>query len=566
MQIDVSIEALHYFLQPGVIINKIFYFKNILAKGVPTYFRDEIYRRRMEDSKQEIDDIEIDKIIAVITGIWTEKGFKLEKDKYKAQMSAVNDALLFASLSYYPNILTLGHCDSQLSLLLNEEKNFFLEYYRNVLIPTLLDFKPDLIGISYNYTQQIYPGMSLSAEIHKAGIDVPIVAGGSLISQLGDELAAGDADEAMVSYTDLMQEYSSANLLAALLDSCGIRGEGEGPLLELCKRTAERKSYNDIPNLIYRNKKNKTIRINKKGPLLPVRDIPVIKLDGLPIGKKYLTPIPLAPLLSSRGCYWNKCTFCNHAAIIDSCFRELPRETVVQTLALYKEKYGIELALFCDEGMSPSMLKGLSKELSQLNLEINFGTMIRIEKGLLNLIAPASQSGCVYLAFGLESAVPRVVSLMNKGYTHDTAVAILEECSRNEIFVQYFVMFGFPTERYEEARQTIRFLEKHQDKIGFIRATPWGLTKNCYIAENLHDFGIIARTDLPVSGDPGSYILKEGINIDQSRQLAAGLLKNPLLREKCGNIYCKNEEFMLLHYLCSTGPTAEETDRVTMFI
>jgi radical SAM superfamily enzyme YgiQ (UPF0313 family) len=348
-------------------------------------------------------------------------------------------------------------------------------------------------------------------------------------------------------------------MLSAILPDFGVYGEGERPLLEVVRRLGEKRDWNDIPGLVIRDGK-KTLRFNDPHPPLPGTMLPPIDLRGFPLGRKYLSPVPIAPAMTSRGCYWNRCGFCDHATLIDSRFRELSVGSVLDTLRSYVSRHDIRFAFFCDEGVSPAMLKRLSDEIPGSGVEISFGSMARLEKGLEQLIRPASDAGLSFLSFGLESGCRRIVSLMDKGYDLDTAASILDRCAENGVLVELHIMFGFPTEERREAEETISFLEQYQDKIFCLRANPWYLTLGSPVGRDPERYGIIPVGEKPVSIDPSTYRLARGISHEEAAGYVNVLRRHPVIGKKMISSY-RTEDYFLVEAFCSRHGLAGETKK-----
>lgn len=328
-------------------------------------------------------------------------------------------------------------------------------------------------------------------------------------------------------------------------NSFGIYGEGETSMLELCSKIEKKSSFMDISGLVYLDKK-KVIHFNDPVCQVDFKNYPVLTLDKLPVNKKYLTPVPIAPIHSSRGCYWKKCAFCDHAEVLSSNFREMSIDIMIQSIKNYKNKYGIKYFFFCDESMPPSMLKKLSKNLISSGINIQFGTMIRIEKSLEKIIPLASRAGLKFLSFGMESACDRVINKTDKGFNMEVANNIFNLCYDNKVLLHLNIIFSFPTESHSEAKKTMNFLINNAEKILCIRANNWMLTPGSLIRKNPARFGIEIKNHQDLL-NPSSYI-QGGINGKEAWNYIIELYKH----EKLSKLMIANgkiEEFHLLRHL-----------------
>ncbi len=534
LALDISIDFLHYALNPDSLAQR-FVLSQKAARAILRHDNgpdtDLTARlRRLAAS--------YDPILAFFRDAWTLDGWTPGglRDCTKS-VDAITDALFFLALPDREVTIGLDVKTSLRSFALrgisrrwkwNDHGSLFpggallAEYCRTRVLPALERFKPDLLGLSISYTAQAQTACEMLQSL-AAGGRTPIVVGGSFFHYLWDHrkvtLAPDDAS------------YSN---VAAFLHPYGVLGEGERPLLELCRRLEKKKPPNDVAGLFYHD--GPRVRLNEPGPPLHPDELPLIDLARLRMGK-YLSPIRIAPLMTSRGCYWRRCAFCEHAEVIQSAWRESDPEVVCENIERYRNGHGVEFVMFCDESTSPKMLQSLIRLLPARRLGIEFATMARFEKAIAPMIGALSRAGCRFLSLGLESASQRVLNLMDKGITVDDAEAILTGCKQHGVMTEVFVMFGFPGETISEAAETLQFLEKHADSIYVLRAT------SCVIRPN-SPMGRDLRRCPSANGRPMSASF--------ARALALELSRNPALAGKVINGWgddLRHEEFHIIRHL-----------------
>jgi len=545
--IDANIDAMHYVLNPERCRQFAGPALSAVAKGLSDDVRRGLAPGRIinaDDEVSPLDEARARGVLGRLEDLRTDEGFTLSREHFASELAVVNDALNLASFRMYPHTLTVWGKNPGVTLWNSREHNPYLAYYRDELLPKLEDLSPDAIGISLSYSSQLFYSLFLIDLLRRSGVRTPIVVGGSYFTYLCKVICSEEETE--IPFPETARSIPDARIVGALLGffgpasggkmaavdalTVGVRGEGEGPLLAICERLPRGASALDVPNLVYIDSARGALVFNKTGAPLPGAQLPEMDLTGLGVGTRYLSPIPAAPILSSRGCCWDKCAFCSFAQTLDSRFREPPVDVVAGTMESYSKKFGVELAFFCDESMSPSMLKGLTAALTERGLVLNFGTMCRIEKAFLPLIGPAAERGLKSLGFGLESACERVVSLMNKGYRRDVAEALLDECARYGVDVLYYVMFGFPTETPEEADQTIGFLDRFHDRIYAIEPSVWLLSPGSYIMSHPEEFGVVPNPGHRLGMDPATYTLKDGMDRRGALQCVGRLKAHPRLK------------------------------------
>ncbi len=553
---DVSIDFFHYCLNPDLLSKHYPLSKKIAQKLMQKNYSNNSGKHSYYAQLAECMN-NLDYILAFLRTVWTMEGFNFERaGDFADAVDIINKAIFFLFLPYrnftftldvkvaprswYPNKLSVSKKWDR-NMMIFRKTNPLIQYYTSVLISALHSNKPDLIGISFSYSAQAQNGFFMIRSILKH-LHVPIVVGGSFFYYLCE-----------IKQDEITSNHPSYSRIAPFLHPFGILGEGEEPLLQLCKRLEAKQPPSNIAGLFYHDKD--TIYFHKEAPPLHGKKLPLIELNQFPIGKKYFTPLRIAPLMTSRGCYWNRCAFCDHANVIQNRWREIEPETLLKNLRIYKEKYGIEFVLFCDESMSPRMLKKLCDLKIKTRLDIGFGSMVRLEKRLLSLIEPISRAGCKFLSFGLESGCQRIVNLMEKGFVIENAQKILEKCKRHNIMVELFIMFGFPTEKISEAVETINFLELNHDKIHVFRANPWVLRPNSPVGKNPQLFGIESLIDSQIkSPGPYSHRPEDGISHGLANGLINELKRNKKLTDKMIKSVdedFKHEEYYIIKYLCN---------------
>jgi radical SAM superfamily enzyme YgiQ (UPF0313 family) len=240
--------------------------------------------------------------------------------------------------------------------------------------------------------------------------------------------------------------------------------EGEHALVWLVEALDGKRKLSEVPNLIFRDETGE-VRVNELYQE-KVTDLPPPDFDGIP-WDKYFSPEKLVPYLGTRGCYWGKCTFCDHGAGYIDQFRAKHAAQIVEELAHLKKKYNAKHFLFTDESFPPALFIKLPPLMVEAGLDIFWTTLIRFESSLLapEIWDKAAEAGCRSLYFGLESANERIIKLVKKDTKIDAAIKNLSEAKRVGIWSHVMAFYGFPGETEEEAGDTRRFLLAQQDKI-----------------------------------------------------------------------------------------------------
>ena len=546
--IDANIGAMHWTVEPGRFWSYVEPILPALRKGLPRQVTEHVRADRVVAEGHDpgpLDEARAEAVRDALETIWTPEGFAVTKEEFLTQLSVLDDALILASLRMFPNHLNVWNDYRSVVSGKGQQHSPYLHYCRDVLVPQLIDLGPDVIGLSLTHRDQVLYSIYTVNELRKRGVSTPIIVGGAHFTFFG-QLGAREGERVALMGPDGKPRPDVA-IIASLIGALdpfarrladdatsltvGVREEGEGPLLRICQRLDAGESIDDLDNIVRFDRQTGEIVFNKIGPYLPAEELPATDLSGLGIGRAYITPVPAAPLMSSRGCYWDKCTFCDHAHILGQGYRMLDVDVVAESMESYKNDFGVEFVLFADEALSPSMVQRLTEKLEEKDIVLPYGSMCRVDEAFIPLIERAAKRGLKSMCFGWESACDRIVDKMNKGYTREASERLIDECVRNKVCVQFFVMVGFPTETEAEAQETVDYLIENRDRILGVNIMPWRLTSGSYINANWEEFGLIPRPGSAASAqDVAPFVLTEGLTRPQAVQVIDRMKAHPKLQ------------------------------------
>ena len=95
-----------------------------------------------------------------------------------------------------------------------------------------------------------------------------------------------------------------------------------------------------MPNLIYKDEKG--VHVNKEVFAESLAELPPPDFDGLPL-EKYFVPQLILPYLATRGCYWGRCTFCDHFQGYVEGFRTKQVDHIVEEISFLKGAFADKL-------------------------------------------------------------------------------------------------------------------------------------------------------------------------------------------------------------------------------
>lgn len=299
---------------------------------------------------------------------------------------------------------------------------------------TLNSYKPDIVGISL-----------LSVEVASA----------LKISQICKEYNS----KCYVVWGGLHPTFLPADCLKNREVDFIIRGEGEYPMLELCRSLQDGSKYTDVPGLSYRN--GGEISHNEIGRIINnIDDIPFPARDSI-LYPEFMDFKSLGSMIVSRGCPY-RCSFCSSRNFWDNKVRFRSPENIISEIKTIKANYGTQLIMFWDDSftINRSIIEKHCRAIIDADLKINWKTATRadlIDKDLLNLM---KKSGCVKLEIGVESGSDRMKKIIHKDVTNEQIKKAFALINKSGIGSGAFFMAGFPDETIEDLGQTFQLMKE----------------------------------------------------------------------------------------------------------
>jgi anaerobic magnesium-protoporphyrin IX monomethyl ester cyclase len=392
----------------------------------------------------------------------------------------VDRALEIASLPFFPAQVKFNDfftplfpltLQGLLDFTKDRDENLFIHFF-NDETRHLLAKKPDIIGISINSPTQLFPGLTLARMImEKKQNSCHLTIGGNYFTRLGKELL-------------------ESNDFFSLFADTVILGEGEKPLSRLITSLgAGEESLHGIPSLVFRDQLTGRVvyTFNEKPCLL--NELKPQSLDGIKKAS-YFVPDPVISLQSSKGCYWQKCTFCDTDFGVEPDIKS-PERLIGEMEYLFRE-YGVTSFEFIDESIPPEYMENIARRLIEKNLPLYWFSNARTETSFTEeRFHLMRKSGLLMLLWGIESGCGRIMKLINKGVDSEKRLDLLNAASRAGIWNFAYIFFGFPTETGEEARETIRLIQENTGSIHSYGRSIFTLGKHAKIREKAEKLGLI---------------------------------------------------------------------------
>ena len=318
--------------------------------------------------------------------------------------------------------------------------------------------KPDLVGFSVPFPGNLYSALRCAQWIRQNFPKVKIVMGGGYVNTELRSLT----DPALFDFIDYL-----------------VFDDGELPLLRIM-------DGGELIRTLYRDDAGAIIRLNfDSKENIPFAESGTPSYEGL-LQNNYINMIELTnpmhalwsngkwnKLMLAHGCYWGKCAFCDGALDYVKRFDQAPVELIVDRMEAVIAQTGQTGFHFVDEAAPPALLRKLAEEIIRRKLTVSYWTNVRFEKSYTpELCYLLAQSGCIAISGGLEVASPRILKMINKGITVESASESMRNFTEAGIMTHAYLMYGFPT---ETARETIDSLEVVRNLFanGWIQSAFW---------------------------------------------------------------------------------------------
>lgn len=318
--------------------------------------------------------------------------------------------------------------------------------------------KPDLVGFSVPFPGNLYSALRCAQWIRQNFPQVKIVMGGGYVNTELRSLT----DPALFDFIDYL-----------------VFDDGELPLLRIM-------DGGELIRTLYRDDAGSIIRVNfDSKENIPFAESGTPSYEGL-LQNNYINMIELTnpmhalwsngkwnKLMLAHGCYWGKCAFCDGALDYVKRFDQAPVELIVDRMEAVIAQTGQTGFHFVDEAAPPALLRKLAEEIIRRKLTVSYWTNVRFEKSYTpELCYLLAQSGCIAISGGLEVASPRILKMINKGITVESASESMRNFTEAGIMTHAYLMYGFPT---ETARETIDSLEVVRNLFanGWIQSAFW---------------------------------------------------------------------------------------------
>jgi anaerobic magnesium-protoporphyrin IX monomethyl ester cyclase len=241
-----------------------------------------------------------------------------------------------------------------------------------------------------------------------------------------------------------------------------VRGQGEASTLELVEYLRGNGAVEDIRGIGYK----------RDGKLHLTAERPLTTLDKMPAKAYHLADFDAyervcgrrwAMYVSSLACPFD-CSYCTNAGVYGRKWNSLPPEQVVEETMELTRRYRLELLWMADDnflvdlGRALQIAEGLIRAGGKFKWSVQATTNLtaRLTIDELRILR---RSGMHQVCQGIETASPKVMKLMNKGFQDIGDIyQCTQRCIEADVIPSFNIIFGYPGEGPAERRETIQFM------------------------------------------------------------------------------------------------------------
>lgn len=324
---------------------------------------------------------------------------------------------------------------------------FFYDFDHHRKLHPLVKFaeevQPDLIAISFMTSQYFAARKDISMFREKVP-SAKIIVGGAHPSSLPE---------------DTMQENPGIDFLCV--------GEGEKTFEEFLQKYASGQGVAGVRGLYFRNDNrvvgNEPRELMSEAELiaLPMPSWDIVYRDGLYYGRPVYSSsdVPVFPVMTARGCPY-RCAFCDEGTIWKRKLRYFDVERCVQEIAYLYHELGARHFNILDDTftVNPKRVEMFCNLIKENQLEIQWRVTAKVNTVNLEMLKTMAASGCLLIAYGVESGSQKVLDRMHKQQTIDQIHKAFALTKKAGLLAFALCMVGNFGETFEDVKKTARLL------------------------------------------------------------------------------------------------------------
>lgn len=340
----------------------------------------------------------------------------------------------------------------QISSEMKKQMFDFDKYYKTYVKKTMVEFQPDVVGISVHYAGRFKSAVLIANDLKADYPSVPIVIGGI---------------HPTIFPKEILDEYKDFDFV--------LQGESEETMVQLVNAL---ENINEIPDsidgLAYREN-GKVIVNSKRKFISKIDNIPFPDYDMINITdyyfdtSKWINPrkLPINVsiyILSSRSCP-HQCSYCSMFLAHGPKYRMRSANNVLDEIEMLYNEYNHRYFSFMDDNFTLNKRRTLEicSGIIDRGLNIQFDTPNGLQISTLDdeVIEVLVQAGMVKCCLAIESGSTKIRKKIGKRLAQEKIYSVFESIRKypNLAFNTFFII-GFPDETFDTLEETYLLIMK----------------------------------------------------------------------------------------------------------
>ncbi|OGN99213.1 MAG: hypothetical protein A2Y89_05775 [Chloroflexi bacterium RBG_13_51_18] len=344
----------------------------------------------------------------------------------------------------------------------------------------------DIVGITA-MTPTIGTALSIARYLKRDRPAIKIIIGGSHVTLLPEETLASSSDVDVV-----------------------VRGEGDETVIDLLRAIENGLPMDGVAGISY-TVEGKIVHTADRRKNADMDSLPYPAYHLLPWKKYRPHPphgrsMPFGAIVTSRGCPY-RCAYCSKP-VFGSRFRAQSPGRVVEEMRYLQQKFGIKEIAFYDDSftLDKKRVHAIADKIIEQKLKIAWTCETRVNLVDKELLEHMKQAGCYSVAYGIESASPDILKILQKDITLEQVETAVSDSRKVGLQVVGYFMLGSPGETPGTIRQTIEYAKRLKvDFAQFSVTTPFPGTElyDIYMLDKKENIAwekfVYAGTDNPAT-------------------------------------------------------------------
>lgn len=306
---------------------------------------------------------------------------------------------------------------------------------------------PDIVGITSPFSTQVENAVRAVKIVKRVNPKIFVVAGGPHFSVRGRHF---------------LEENQEVDVVVA--------GEGEMAMLELVKALENKRSYNDIKGLIFRD--GESVKSNQPELIKDLDNLPfpayhLVDMERyFHLLEKGLSTRPIkyqraVSIITSRGCPFN-CVFCAIHLHMGRLWRPHSVDYILSHIEYVIDKYQARHISFEDDNFTFDIQRceNLLDQILKRKIDITWDTPNGVRADRLNeaLLIKMKQSNCQGLTVAAESGDQEVLDkIVHKSLKLENVIRVAKWCRKLKIKLGSAFIIGLPGETKKNIQKTLDF-------------------------------------------------------------------------------------------------------------